>query len=345
MIAIGAGRLLVAMVKLCYAADRPLLLVGKHGIGKSELLAEAARELGIDLIVRDLALMEPPDLTGLPRLDGDVTRFCPPNFLPRGGSGLMVFEELNRCAAYMRGPCLQLLTARSLNDYRLPRGWLPVAAVNPSPGPDSDSDYDYEVEELDAALTSRFVRVTVEPDRGEWLAWARSRDVHRGVIGYVESDPTIFDAASSNPRAWAYVGDLLQAMGQAEVPEEVLRAAVAGVVGPERAMAFFRFLRGDGDRPMTAEDVLGRYPSNRRRLRGWIDAGRLDLVQICVHEVELRLQSRRNFDEVRSDRCAWKNLTAFLADLPGDLAEEARAFFAEREYEIPGPRRRGRKGD
>jgi hypothetical protein len=337
MIAIGAGKSLVRLIQLCYAADRPVLLAGRHGVGKSELLAEAARELGIDLIVRDLSLMEPPDLIGLPRLDGDLTRFCPPNFLPRGGRGLLVFEELNRCAAYMRGPCLQLLTARSLNDYHLPRGWFPVAAINPS-------DEGYEVEELDPALLSRFVRVDVVPDRGEWLAWAGSCGVHRGVIGYVESDPTIFDAASSNPRAWAYASDLLQATGQAEVPEEILRAAVAGVVGPERAMAFFRFLRGDGERPMTAEDVLERYPGNRRRLRGWIDAGRLDLVQVCLHEVEMRLQSRRNFDEVRSDPDAWKNLGMFLEDLPGDLAEEAGAFFAERQYEMPGPRRRGRKG-
>jgi hypothetical protein len=341
MIAIGAGRPLIHMVRLCYEADRPLLLVGRHGVGKSELLAEAASGLGIDCICRDLSLMEPGDLVGLPRLDEGVTKFCPPSFLPCSGRGLLVFEELNRCPAYMRGPCLQLLTARSLNDYRLPPGWLPVAAINPP-------DPDYEVEELDAALTSRFVRVTVEPDRGEWLAWARSRGVHRGVVSYVDSDRGVFDAAESNPRAWTGVGDLLAAMGRVEVPEEVLEAGVAGLVGPGRAAAFFRFLR-DGERPLSVEDVLERYPGNRRRLRGWIEAGRLDLICGCLHELEMRLQARPNFDEVRSNPQAWSNLGKFLADLPGDIGEDARGFFAEREYEIPGPRRRrkarGREGD
>jgi MoxR-like ATPase len=121
--------------------------------------------------------MEPPDLVGLPKLDGSVTRFLPPSFLPTGGKGLLVFEELNRCPTYMRAPCLQLLTARTLNDYELPAGWLPVAAINPP-------DQGYEAEELDPALRSRFVQAVVEPDREEWLAWARTVGTHAAVLAY-----------------------------------------------------------------------------------------------------------------------------------------------------------------
>src|SRR5262249_23040657 len=155
-------------------ARLPLLLSGRHGIGKSVVLEQAARELKIGFVSRDLSLMEPPDLIGLPRSDGKVTRYHPPAFLPAGGSGLLVFEELNRCPAYMRAPCLQLLTARTLNDYRLPVGWLPVAAVNPA-------EAGYDVDALDPALLSRFVLVDVVPDRDEWLRWAASSDVHPAV--------------------------------------------------------------------------------------------------------------------------------------------------------------------
>ena len=38
------GRPLLDLVRLCYEADRPLLLVGPHGVGKSEGLEGAARE-------------------------------------------------------------------------------------------------------------------------------------------------------------------------------------------------------------------------------------------------------------------------------------------------------------
>jgi MoxR-like ATPase len=95
-----------------------------HGVGKSELIETAAEEIGIKAIVRDLSLMEPPDLVGLPRAAGKTTVFLPPKFLPTRGKGFLVFEELNRCEPYMRAPCLQLLTARKLNDYDLPEGWL-----------------------------------------------------------------------------------------------------------------------------------------------------------------------------------------------------------------------------
>jgi hypothetical protein len=327
---VKAGEPLVALVRLCYTADRPVLVVGQHGVGKSELLAQAAAELEIDYICRDLSLMEPTDLIGLPRADGAVTRYSPPSFLPQGGKGLLVFEELNRCPEYMRAPCLQLLTARSLNDYTLPPGWLPVAAVNPA-------EAGYEVEELDAALLSRFVRVAVEPDPELWLDWARGRGIHPGVISYVGSDPAIFEEPESNPRAWTYVSDLLRAAEETGCAREILTAAVAGLVGPVRAVAFLRTLR-DGERPLTVKDVLA-YPKHCDRLRSWVAAGRLDLARGSLLAVQKQLQARANYDQVRKNRTAWKHLGEFLGDLPGDLCEAAATFFTERGYDVPRVRR------
>src|SRR5262249_49111750 len=109
MVKVKVGKPLIELIKLCYRSRRPPLLEGPHGIGKSESLEEAARDLRVRFISRDLSLMEPPDLVGLPRADGKVTQFLPPSFLPNDGEGILVFEELNRCPSYMRAPCLQLL--------------------------------------------------------------------------------------------------------------------------------------------------------------------------------------------------------------------------------------------
>ena len=108
------------------------------------------------------------------------THYAMPTFLPQTGQGLLVFEELNRCPRYMATPCLQLLTARQLNDYGLPRGWLPCAAIN-------DAEEGYGVEELDAALLSRFLRVKVVPEVTAWVQWARaSQHVHETIVAFVE---------------------------------------------------------------------------------------------------------------------------------------------------------------
>jgi hypothetical protein len=337
-VTIKAGKELIDFVTLCYYADRAPLLVGQHGVGKSEILAQAAAELGIGFLVRDLSLMEPPDLIGLPKIDGNVTRFLPPAFLPTGGKGLLVFEELNRCALYMRGPTLQLLTARTLNDYQLPAGWLPAAAVNPA-------DDGYEVDELDRALLSRFVQVNVEASPHEWLTWAKTQGVHGDVLAYVAADPSVFDGAQSNPRAWKYASDLLHAVEQRSLGaagKRTLEVALAGTVGRERAAAFHEFRKG-GELPPEAKPLLADYPRHRPRVRAWAEEGKTDVLACLANRVQGLLQSQQEYERVRRNKASWKALGDFLQDLPGDLARQVRDFMSEWGHEPP-PQRQQRQG-
>src|SRR5262245_20902611 len=102
---VPVGRPLEAVLELCYAAGRPVMLRGGTGIGKSTILEVFARRKGLQFLSRDLSLMEPPDLVGLPKLDGNVTYYLPPAFLPTAGKGILVLEEINRAPGYMRAPC------------------------------------------------------------------------------------------------------------------------------------------------------------------------------------------------------------------------------------------------
>lgn len=331
MITMKAGRPLIDLAKTCYRANLPLLVIGPHGIGKSDLLTQAAAELKIDCRVFDLSLMEPPDLVGLPDKEAGRTVYFPPVSLPTKGKGFLVFEELNRSQQFMLAPCLQLLTARRLNEYILPKGWLPVAAINPP-------DDGYEVNELDPALLSRFVKVGVRADRDEWLAWARKAKVHPDVAAYVESDASVFEAHESNPRAWKYVSDLLLA-NDTGAASETIQVGVSGLVGSKRAGSFLAFRR-NRVRPLNAEEILSGYAQHRDRLRGWVrDDGKLDLVEGSLLALETRLQSRTHFEAVRQNRKQWKHLGLFLRDLPGDLREQAEQFFEDHGYEQPRSRR------
>jgi hypothetical protein len=325
--AVSAGRPLLQLLRLCWAARCPVLLKGHTGIGKSEILKHFAAAHSIACIVRDLSLMEPPDLVGMPQLADGRTRFLPPAFLPTAGQGLLVLEEVNRAPEFMRGPCLQLLTERALNDYRLPEGWLPVAAINPA-------EDDYDAAELDPALLSRFVQISVVPDRHEWLTWARAGGIHKDVIAFVDANPAVFGTVPSNPRAWHYVSDLLRADAGLCTPSELLQAAVAGCVGVEMAVAFARFRKG-GDEPLRVDEVLSAYRTHRQRLRGWVEAGKTDRVHATLRQVLTHLQAATHFEAVRAGKKAWHNLGRFLADLPGDLRRSAEAFFGERDYELP----------
>lgn len=332
VMSVAVGRPLLQVLELCYTARRSPLLIGSTGTGKSMVLQQFAAQNKLACITRDLSIMDPTDLTGLPQLEEGQTRFFPPNFLPRNGKGILFFEELNRAPAYMRAPTLQLLTDRSLNDYRLPSGWLCAAAINPA-------DQGYEVAELDPALMSRFVQLYVHADRDEWLAWARGQEIHPQVISYVEADSTVFESTASNPRAWATVSALLQAAAERQTPRPLLQAAVAGCVGPERATAFFHFFE-DAAQPLKAHDIFTGYAGHRAAVRSWITDGKLDLLQGTLLNVLKGLQSSTDFQAAHEDPKACKHLARFLDDLPGDLRAQAEAFFREHEYPLPTKSRR-----
>lgn len=314
-----AGKPVIDAIMRAYEADLPVLLEGPHGVGKSQLIEQAASELGVGCVVRDLSLMEPPDLIGLPGKKGGRTIYLPPDFLPDDGKGLLAFEELNRAERYMMSPCLQLLTARCLNDYALPRGWLPVAAINPA----ADG---YDTHELDPALLSRFIRIEVKADPGEWSKWAERSRVHPAVIAYVKDTDGVFD--SSNPRSWTYVSDLLGAGkegGRGGTP--VLAAAVCGLVGETHASAFLGVYSHGGtlaEIPDAAEILRGRKRT-LDSVRSWAKAKDTARLSACAFAVRTALQDADLCAEIAGDSKMTKALLAFIGELPADLAGTVRA--------------------
>jgi MoxR-like ATPase len=314
---VAAGRPVLEMIKLAYAANLPVLLIGSYGIGKSALLALAAEALGILLIMRDLSLMESVDLTGLPSITPQGhTQYASPAFLPREGRGILLLEELNRTLPHVRAPCLQLLAERRLNDYRLPDGWLPVGAINPP-------EDEFQVDALDPALAARFLQIHVKPDVQEWVRWARAQPLHADVVEFVNMTPGMFEDAESNPRAWTYVSQMLTTWEQIESDWQcALLPAVAGHVGVHWATAFLQFYQRE-ERPLNGEDIVRRYASLRGLVKRWQAERRTDLLQATVEGLQqylLREAQRSDPDRLLQDRLLRRHVGQLLDDIPRDMA-------------------------
>ena len=322
-----AGKKLVEFIRQCVLADQPLLLIGAHGVGKSQLFGQAAVALGIGYISRDLSVMEPSDLIGMPYIDAEHrTRFAPPGFLPRDGRGLLVIEELNRAPRYMLAPCFQLLTERSLNDYFLPSGWVPMAAVNPQ-------GEEYDVGDLDPALLARFVQVRVEADATEWGVWARnSGDVHPGIIDFVEQSSGIFDPGATNPRAWTYLSQQMRAWEASGGDPELLEVSAAGLVGETWATAFLQSLN-NGHTPLTAKEIVGRYQGRRAAFLDWIRDGRLDLARASISPLKRYLGQKRYYESIVKNETKVENVRRFVDDLPADLSREMKNWLKAKGYD------------
>lgn len=311
---VRAGKEVVNALRLAFAAKRSVVLESRHGIGKSQLIEQAAKELGIDCIVRDLSLMEPPDLIGLPVNINGRTKYSPPSFLPDSGKGLLVFEELNRSEKYMMAPCLQLLTARTLNDYKLPDGWLCVAAINPA-------SEGYDVNTLDPALLSRFIRIQIEPDVKSWIEWGTKSGIHPAILRYVSTTPNIFDSEFSSPRSFAYASDVLKAYEQSGVDDEnLLVTSIAGLLGDSLAIALIQSMLNE--ELFSPDQILESYEKCRTTILHWVRTRKMDSINACIHGVQVRLQSGDVAARVASMATLSRNLDTFIKDVPPDLGKK-----------------------
>ena len=302
---------LPGLIRLAIAADTPLFVIGPAGIGKSKIFAKVATELGILLIVLDLSVLEPTDLIGIPQITNGRTTYATPDLFPTGGQGILLLEELNRAPIYTRTPALELLTSRTIHGYRLPPGWLPVAAANPDGA-------DYAVDSLDPAFMSRFIVVELSASVTDWVSWARVNGIHPAVLNYVEAVPDFFEKTKVCPRALEQASKILFASAGPNPPEiPIVTAALAGVLGDPIAIALLRFSK-DSVRPFEPSDIVDHYPRVQPDVRRLRQSGRLDLIRAITTKLEAYLDAAR-WAAVAKDRNKKRNLGAFLGDVPPDM--------------------------
>jgi hypothetical protein len=218
---------------------RPVYLWGSPGVGKSSLVREAASSLRLELIDIRATLLDPVDLRGLPRLNGDAAVWCPPAFLPRDGEGVLFLDELALAPASVQGGCLQLTLDRRIGEYVLPDGWSIVAASN-------RMEDRAGTHRLISPLLNRFVHIDLDVSHEDWQAWALSANVAGEVRAFLNYRPALlfqFDPVSGarafpTPRAWSFVSDLIE-----RAPGRLMLPLVAGCVGDGAAAEFVGFLQ------------------------------------------------------------------------------------------------------
>lgn len=127
-----------------------VLLMGPHGVGKTTMVKDIAKELGLRLKYYSSATLDPwADLVGIPVPDGARERV---NFLrPRAvdNAEIIFFDELNRAHSKVQDAVLEIIQYHSINGEKLPHLRMCWAAINPS-------DSRYNVTEMDEVLMDRF---------------------------------------------------------------------------------------------------------------------------------------------------------------------------------------------
>lgn len=235
---------------------QPGFLWGSPGVGKSEVVAQVARKLGLEVIDVRAVLLDPVDLRGLPHISethgggkGDKrAQWCPPGFLPRQGQGggILFLDELNVAPPLVQGACYQLILDRQLGEYRLPEGWTILAAGNR----ETDRAVTHR---MPSALANRLVHLEFEVDLEDWICWAMNNDIQAGVIAFIRFRPNLLQAFDSqkgekafpSPRSWEFVSRILTAKPDPDVEYDL----ISGTVGEGAAAEFIGFMRIYRDLP------------------------------------------------------------------------------------------------
>ena len=158
-----------ALIK-ALAHDQSLLLLSAPGVGKSDIVRQAAAEAG--LACRSLlgTQIAPEDVSGIPRIIGERSVFCPPRvLLPESNEPFCLFlDELPACPPDIQKAFYSLLLERRIGEHKLPAGTWVVAAGNRAE------------DRARSCVRSRAPGQSHVSDRcagqfAEWLIWAKSR--------------------------------------------------------------------------------------------------------------------------------------------------------------------------
>ena len=159
-----------AVAPLVARVKKPILLRGRHGVGKSCVVYQTAAAMGLPVVERRASQMTEGDLVGLPKTDGNVTAFCPPDWYMEACNNAVVLflDEVDRATAEVRQGIFELTDSRKLNGHPLHPETLVFAAVN-----GGEHGEQYQVGEMDPAELDRWTVFDVEPTVEDWLGWAK----------------------------------------------------------------------------------------------------------------------------------------------------------------------------
>ena len=248
-----------AEVLACIGADRPVMIWGPPGIGKSEIISEIGKDLKRNVIDLRLLLLEPTDLRGIPYFNSKENKmdWAPPVDLPDDpkATDILFLDEINAAPQSVQAAAYQLVLNRRIGTYKLPDGVSIVAAGNR----ESDRGVTYR---MPSPLANRMLHIEMAVNFEDWQDWATKHEIHPDVVGYLtfakndlyDFDPRSSSRAFATPRSWTFVSNMLETE---TLQGSQLTDIITGSVGEGLAVKF-----------VAHRDVAGKLPNPSDILSG-----------------------------------------------------------------------------
>lgn len=223
--------------------QRPVLLMGPPGIGKTQIMEQIAGECGIGLVSYTITHHTRQSAVGLPMIkteefDGkeySVTEYTMSEIIAgvykavkeQGHrEGILFIDEINCVSETLIPTMLQFLQCKTFGNQKVPEGWIIVAAGNPP-------EFNRSVREFDMVTYDRLRVINIDADLEVWREYAREREIHNAILSYLDIRPQNFYRVEADvdglkfitARGWEDMSSLMY------VYEELGISINAGVVG------------------------------------------------------------------------------------------------------------------
>lgn len=221
---------------------RPVFIWGAPGIGKSAIVEQFARQLGLDCVSLLGSQLAPEDIIGVPQIRDGFSQFCPPRTIARQEPYVLFLDELNACSSEVQKAFYSLIHERRIGEYHLPEGSIVVGAGNRA----QDNAI---TRPMSSALVNRMFHVELTASPRLWLEWAAQNGIHPYVYDYITSRPDHLwskppksEEPFSTPRSWHMLSDAIRSYGP-DIGEDALRILAAGSLSPQHATQFLAYIR------------------------------------------------------------------------------------------------------
>ncbi len=177
----------------------PFCIWGYHGIGKTEIVGQVAKDLAMNLVVVHLSTQDITDLIGIPYQKDGVQYWSTPkwlhdaneNYKATGISNLFFLDEMNRGHHIVLKAMLPFLLDGTLHLHSIGSKDCVIAACNPPTD-------DYEVNEMsDKALIDRLGHVVFRPSHEEYMKYCRTNAIDAATLAVLKNN-TKFTAIPKN---------------------------------------------------------------------------------------------------------------------------------------------------